>query len=445
MVQIFSTILETALDSIGDPISGAQLFIYEAGTTTKLTTYSDSALTTPNTNPLIANSAGRFVTIYGDPDEYKFVLATAADTDPPTSPIQTTDDYVISAASSFSGGINPGGFTEHVINAQTATSYTVLDSDRAKIVTFNNANPVAVTLPQANSTTFIDGWYTILNNIGAGTVTITPTTSTLGGNASVTLLTNQSSMPISDEINYSNPLITLGGFTASARGSIAVQDDNDYGIEFLSAQGTSGQPMLSGGADALPTFGTLAITAGGTGQITALAAFNALKQDATESFSGVLEISTDVEAQAWTETDKALVPSNLAALDATSTQMLNESVVNRFVVPNVVQFNPGVAKVWLCVDTLGTQTILDSHNVTSIVDAGTGETTVNFAVTFANTGYSVGGITTIDSANNPGVLNENNIDATRTTSTFQLDTFETETGTAVDRNFVNMTIHGELS
>ena len=40
--------------------------------------------------------------------------------------------------------------------------------------------------------------------------------------------------------------------------------------------GTSGQPMLSGGSAGAPTWGTLGISAGGTGQTTAAAGFNAL-------------------------------------------------------------------------------------------------------------------------------------------------------------------------
>jgi len=202
MVQLFNTILENSYDSNGDPISGSQLFIYEAGTTTKLTTFSDSALTTANANPLIADSAGRFSTIYGNPDDYKFVLTTATDTDPPTSPIQTTDDYTISATAAFSGGINAGGFTEHLTNAQTGTSYTILTGDRAKRVTFSNSAAVAVTLPQANSSTFPDGWYVIVINKGAGLATITPTTSTIGGLSAITLTRGQSVQIYSDGTNY---------------------------------------------------------------------------------------------------------------------------------------------------------------------------------------------------------------------------------------------------
>lgn len=78
-------------DDDGDPAAGYQLFTYEAGTTTKLDTFSDYDLTTPNANPIILDSAGR-ATVYLSPRTYKFVLAPPADTDPPSSPIWTRDD-----------------------------------------------------------------------------------------------------------------------------------------------------------------------------------------------------------------------------------------------------------------------------------------------------------------------------------------------------------------
>ena len=55
------------------PSSGAQLFFYETGTTTPKDTYSDSAGTTPNANPVVANSVGVFPDIFIS-GTYKVVL-----------------------------------------------------------------------------------------------------------------------------------------------------------------------------------------------------------------------------------------------------------------------------------------------------------------------------------------------------------------------------------
>lgn len=81
-------------DANGDPYSGAKLFTYQAGTTTKQATYTTSSGVTANTNPIILDTSGR--TPYGvwltQGLEYKFVLAPSTDTDPPTSPLFTEDD-----------------------------------------------------------------------------------------------------------------------------------------------------------------------------------------------------------------------------------------------------------------------------------------------------------------------------------------------------------------
>ena len=61
--------------------SGAKLNFYEAGTTTRKNTYSDQALTTLNTNPVVADSFGVFGPIYLTGGLYKVVLSTADDTE----------------------------------------------------------------------------------------------------------------------------------------------------------------------------------------------------------------------------------------------------------------------------------------------------------------------------------------------------------------------------
>lgn len=78
-------------DNNGNPAAGYQLFTYAAGTSTKLNTYSDAALATAHTNPVILDSAGRAV-LFLSATTYRFVLATPSDTDPPTSPVQDWDD-----------------------------------------------------------------------------------------------------------------------------------------------------------------------------------------------------------------------------------------------------------------------------------------------------------------------------------------------------------------
>lgn len=79
-----------------------------------------------------------------------------------------------------------------LVNSQTGTSYTIVDGDRAKLVTLSNASPVAVSLPQAGaSSQFQAGWFCDIENRGPLPALITPTTSTIDGATSFSLGVNQ--------------------------------------------------------------------------------------------------------------------------------------------------------------------------------------------------------------------------------------------------------------
>lgn len=87
-------------------------------------------------------------------------------------------------------------------NAQTGTTYTILATDMGKVVTFANAGAIAVTLPVATTAGFEAGKCFIAISIGAGTATITPTTSTINGQATKAYATNAGSKVCSDGTNY---------------------------------------------------------------------------------------------------------------------------------------------------------------------------------------------------------------------------------------------------
>jgi hypothetical protein len=59
--------------------------------------------------------------------------------------------------------------------------------------------------------------------------------------------------------------------------------------------------------------GIVPITSGGTGAPSAALAFLGMKQAATSSATGVVELSTDAEAQTHTDTVRAVTPANLGA------------------------------------------------------------------------------------------------------------------------------------
>lgn len=70
--------IQSAYDSNGKPLNGAKLYFYEVGTSTPKDTYSDEALTTANTNPVIADASGGFGDIYLS-GKYDVTLKNSAD------------------------------------------------------------------------------------------------------------------------------------------------------------------------------------------------------------------------------------------------------------------------------------------------------------------------------------------------------------------------------
>ena len=59
------------------------------------------------------------------------------------------------------------------INAQTGTTYTTVLADDGKLITADNASPIALTIPPNSSVAYGVGTQINIMQLGAGTVTIT--------------------------------------------------------------------------------------------------------------------------------------------------------------------------------------------------------------------------------------------------------------------------------
>lgn len=84
----------------------------------------------------------------------------------------------------------------------TGTSDALAATDLGYVVTYSNAASVAVSLAQAGTASLYDGWATWVQNLGVGTVTITPATSTINGATTLVLATNMGAFIWSDGANY---------------------------------------------------------------------------------------------------------------------------------------------------------------------------------------------------------------------------------------------------
>jgi hypothetical protein len=113
--------------------------------------------------------------------------------------------------------------------------------------------------------------------------------------------------------------ITSGSFVAS---NVVITDNLGTGVETALGVnvGSAGAVVVNGGALGTPsggiltncTFPTIPIASGGTGQTSAANAFNALKQSATTSATGVSELATTAETTTGTDTSRVVTPDGLS-------------------------------------------------------------------------------------------------------------------------------------
>ena len=104
--QLLPNVLQTWFTSNGLPLSGGQIFSYIAGTTTPQATYTDETAATPNTNPVVLNSAGQ-ATIWLRTDlSYKIIIEDASN-----NVIATIDNINI---------VNPGTIDKTKVAANIA-------------------------------------------------------------------------------------------------------------------------------------------------------------------------------------------------------------------------------------------------------------------------------------------------------------------------------------
>jgi hypothetical protein len=101
-----------ARDAVGAPYSGAKLYVYVTGGLTPASVYSDAALTTPLSNPVVADSDGRFAQVFVSADTFDCVL-------------KTSGGVTISSYVGVTGmGDSAGAFTRDFTNSRVSISGT---------------------------------------------------------------------------------------------------------------------------------------------------------------------------------------------------------------------------------------------------------------------------------------------------------------------------------
>lgn len=185
------------MEQIGVPNENAYLIFYQTDQVTQQTTYSDYLCTVPSATVSIvynstlvqavqANAAGLFPTIYmPSSNTYYWVLL-----DKNLNTLKTENQYSVPPAIAINltqsvlfGGNNYIGRQSIEI---VGTTYTVNTATSwGNVITFNNPNPVAVTIAAPSVGAFPTGWVASFQNNGNGPVTITGGATINGSNTLV--------------------------------------------------------------------------------------------------------------------------------------------------------------------------------------------------------------------------------------------------------------------
>lgn len=108
----------TAFDNSGNIINGACIWTYLAGTTTAVATYTNVTLSSSNSNPIQADSAGRFTAFLTPGTSYKFVYESACTPPAHGTTLRTADNII--AVPSNSGGVDVIGTAGEALTAGNA-------------------------------------------------------------------------------------------------------------------------------------------------------------------------------------------------------------------------------------------------------------------------------------------------------------------------------------
>lgn len=192
-------------DGNGDPISGGKAEFFLTGTTTPSAVYQDSALTTPHTNPVIADADGIIDAIFLDRSViYKLVISDAEDN------IVRTVDPVNSILPGEGDVVGPASATdENIVVFDGATGKVIKDSGVALSDKANASHNHAAS--DINSGTLaherggleadVSAYSGLVKISGGATSAVTAPTGTVVGTTDTQTLTNKT-------INLANNTVT---------------------------------------------------------------------------------------------------------------------------------------------------------------------------------------------------------------------------------------------
>ena len=436
------------------------LFQYQAGTTTKADTYTDSGKGTANDNPMTLNADGRL-----DQDVYidqsmKFVLAPVSAGDPPSSSVWTIDNAL--------------SLEQLWTTVSKTSSYPIVEADRDKLIRAD-ATSGTLTVTLIAAATAGDGFMLAVKKVdsSANAVVIDAnSTETIDGELTISL-NNQNEVAV---LISNGTLWNVVNSAAVQSTSFTTDDSTDSGVtNVITLQHTtSGTPangigtgvlFNSESADENPSnFGVLAfvsddVTAGSEdtyllvqNRVAGAALGNAYKFKRT-GVGNILFTTAATAERTITLADADLaftysggkatfagtltgnrtytLPDNDFTFVQPATQAEQETATSTTtaVSPGRQQFHPSAAKVWAYVTVSGgTPTLAASYNVSSITDTSAGNVTITIDTDFSSANYAAiaSGVTA------GGVAHDATVKTGQGTGSFVVRTALTSSGADTD-------------
>lgn len=197
------------------------------------------------------------------------------------------------------------------------------------------------------------------------------------------------------------PVLTAGGelnnsaytntsFATAAQGALADTALQPASVGTIAAQNANSVAITGGSITGITD---LAIADGGTGASTAADAFTALKQAASETATGVVELATNAEVATGTDTTRAVTPAGAASryqpLDAELT-----AIAGLTSAADALPYFTGIGTAGVTtLTTFGRSLIDDAADTNARTTLGLGTIATQSAATVAITGGSITGIT----------------------------------------------------
>ena len=426
-VQIFPPGFRV-LDSSGTPISGAKIKVYDAGTLTPRTVYSNSGLSSSLGSTVYTDSAGvpvasqgssTPVMVYTGTTAYKIIFTTSADV-----AIITLDN--IKGALDTSTFLTTGSTSTLTIPVASKTGdYTIVAADRGKLI---NADPTggAFTLTLTSAVTLGDNWSVLIRNTAAQ----------LSGVAAV--------VKIAASQNISGPwgpAETTSFALRNGEGALICCNGVSFLVASMSPTRLAGTVGIIEIADRVssapvsPNPGARYIVTAG------FSTFEAEDLIEADGAGGFFEITppTDCGWLAYVQDENAFYAFLDAAWvevvrAATQAEQETATATTPYVSPGRQQYHQSAAKAWGLVNFAAAITV--SYNITSLTDDGAGLIGVVIATDFSSANWCG-----LACANTNSDFNAT-MGQTPAAGTCVLRTYN-QGGTSADANLVSFAAFGE--